>query len=108
MELDVCGNWIYIYTNPSLSFSEPASKSYTSVLALPYTAVCGVRFEDKAYEIALYAHGHLAPIYCIFKNGVEYLVAKSGLVLLLQEYGLEPKAVFHNIPPTPTTNQMSE
>jgi hypothetical protein len=104
MDLDVCGNWIYIYTNPSLSFSDPSTNRHTAVVALPYTAVCGVRFDDKAFEISLYAHGHMTPIYCIFKSGVEYLVAKNGLVLLLQEYGLAPKAVFHTI----SNPQMSE
>lgn len=97
MDLRVIGSWIYIYTNPTLSFENPEQNKYTTVLALPSTAICGIRFEDKAFEITLYAHGHMTPIFICFKNGVEYLVAKNGLVLLLQEFGVTPKAVFHTV-----------
>jgi hypothetical protein len=97
MDLRVIGSWIYIYTNPKLSIEDPSTNRYETVLALPATTVCGIRFDEKAFEISLYAQGHLTPIFIIFRNDVEYLVAKSGLVLLLQEYGLAPKAVFHTI-----------
>ena len=97
MDLRVIGSWIYIYTNPTLSFEDPSKNRYETVLALPGTTLCGVRFNEKAYEISIYAQGHLTPIFIVFKNAVEYLVAKSGLVLLMQEYGLTPKAVFHTI-----------